>query len=419
MRGIQGFIVGFSISLVSVSFAGQLYSEHPKIKNQPNLKQNIEINLFKEPNTILNTNINSSLAKVEKESLFVSNTTTVAENNINSENDDEILSINIENIIPIDFSTTSESTEDVQISQNETSQDIVASLPKNDSPQTESESPWIVAKGSNHAKNQNTIKEYAKTNNISIQGDDSTLFSDNEDVSYKVAERIKQSIIFPIPDEILNDRNLTPTFIKKDVRTSKKKSTETKKQEAKPQTSPKKQVKNNTKPQKDNSKDGILNNISSWFSSDKKDNNSTQTPKVTKAPSYSSTNKNTTPPQKASKTKNNGEDFISFYKTLQETTKEHEQDKAVPPELKLSFQPERAEISGQTLQWIKAFSQKAKTSNSNLQIILDSNTQVDLQRRRLSLLYTIFMNSGLDPNKIEVNLAKTSANHFIIRLIKF
>lgn len=424
MKGIKGFIVGFSVSLVSVSFAGQLYSEHPQNKPTPKLKQNIEINLFKGTNTQPSSSKPVIFSSIKKESLKTGDTQIIAENNINSENDEEILSINIDNIIPIDFTETSESAEQIQVSGADNTQDIVASLPDVSTSDNEN-SPWIVAKGSNHIKNKKAIEEYAKTSQpVSIQDDTSVAFNDDETVSYKVAERIKQSIIFPIPDEILNDRNLTPTFIKKDTTVNKSKSPTQKKQAQTPKkavaikSAAKDSTKNIDTSKKD---DGILNNISSWFSSDKKETKAAETKKQTKAPSYSSSNTNeeSTKVIKKTTTNKHNEDFVNFYRTLQETTREHEKDRAIPEELRLSFQPERAEISGQTLNWIKAFSQKAKTGNNILQIQIDSNTSVELQRKRLSLLYAIFMNNGVDSNKIEATLSNTGANYFIVRLIKF
>lgn len=416
MKGIKGFIVGFSVSLVSVSFAGQLYSVNPQSTPQPKLKQNIEINLFKDTAPIFNNSTADRFAVIKKESLPITEPQVIAENNIDSENDEEILSINIENIIPIDFSETNESNDEIQISNTGTTKDIVALLPEVTNLNENTDSPWVVAKGNKQIKNKKLLEEYTQTSDIlNIKSSTSDTFNDDDAVSYKVAERIKQSIIFPIPDEILNDSNITPTFIKRSPKTTEKKqekptsSTSAKKSDNKQIT-----TNNATTNKKD---DSILNNLSSWFNSDKKDTEQKKE-KTNKAPSYSSNNKKSSQTTNKNTTKKHNEDFVSFYKTLQETTREHEQDNAVPQELKLSFQPERAEISGQTLNWIKAFSQKANKSNTSLQIILDSNTQADLQRRRLSLLYTIFMNNKVEAQKVEAALSTIGADNFIIRIIK-
>jgi len=110
--------------------------------------------------------------------------------------------------------------------------------------------------------------------------------------------------------------------------------------------------------------------------------------------------------------------LVSFYETIQETKQEQAKNKIIPSELKLSFQPDRAEISGQTLRWLKAFSEKAKEEKTYLQIRLDATAPIELQRKRLNLLYTIFMNNGVDFSKVDTVFSLTEPNAFIIRTLQ-
>ena len=73
----------------------------------------------------------------------------------------------------------------------------------------------MVAKGSKHIKNKKLLEKYQDQQPQDLFTDNfKQAANEDQEISYKVAEKIKQSIIFPIPDEILNDENLTPTFIK-------------------------------------------------------------------------------------------------------------------------------------------------------------------------------------------------------------
>ena len=239
----------------------------------------------------------------------------------------------------------------------------------------------------------------------------------NEETSYKVAEKIKSSLLFPIPSEILNDENLVPTFIKKTKQTSTSAPKQPPLQKAVLPATP---TSDNLKivpkapsqtAEKDNSSKGLLNSISSWFSSD---GSAKSEAPVKSTPSYSSQGKT---PQPQTRPSSNNE-FVNFYKTLQETSAAHKNNAIIPSELKLSFQPERAEISGQTLRWLKAFSEAAQNEDTYLQVRLDASASTELQKKRLNLLYTIFMNNGVDFKKIDTVFSLTEPNAFIIRTLK-
>ncbi len=462
MRAFRGFILGFSLSLVSVSLTGHLLSSSALHNATYARASDVKIDLFKK-DTIQHSQ--TVFANVQKHSLLSAdsgvesfdnkrpaeiklanfsqdNTFTSAEapnsdivyapENIEGSEDDEILNINIGNQIPIDFSKDTQ-TPNAVISQGDTDNNKIALLPSQITPNSDNDvfdSPWVVAKGSKHIKNKKLLEDYAIQNPQQILSDSpKQLASGEEELSYKVAERIKQSIIFPIPDEILNDENLTPTFItpQKPVKdTAASSSTSSKKTVSSEQTLPLTQapkiiskIEPDQAAQKSINKEdkGLLSNISSWFSTNSKSATAENSvPKRKATPSYSSQGDHANTDKKSSLSSNDA--LVSFYETIQETQKEQAKNKIIPSELKLYFQPERAEISGQTLRWLKAFSEKTKEGHTYLQIRLDATAPIDLQRKRLNLLYTIFMNNGVDFKKVDTVFSLTEPNTFIIRTIK-
>ena len=93
--------------------------------------------------------------------------------------------------------------------------------------------------------------------------------------------------------------------------------------------------------------------------------------------------------------------------------------KILPAEIRLSFQPNRAEISGNTLRWIDAFAQKTLEDRSIvLEIRLDGTTDQTLQRRRLNLLANILSNKGVSARDVNVVFTEREPNSFIIRTLR-
>ncbi len=433
MKGIKSFIAGFSLSLISAAFAGQLYT--PLQPQKKYAARNITIDLFKKSSMPIASADNPPLIKgIAKHSLI--NTAEIETigaipqlsddtDNINGAEDDEILSVNVDDIIPIDF-ISPKSNRQAEISGTE-EESLSAMLPNDvnyDDTAFDDNDPWDIAKGGKYVKNKKLLEDIGEQTVAGISIDNLRVdINGDKEISYKVAEKIKQSIIFPIPDEILNDEELTPTFIKGHKDTS----APQKKEAAKPQiihkSTPKRESSMTiiekaptTEIAKDetNSK-GLLNSISSWFAP--ATDNSEKKSQTKTVPSYSSQSSNL---QKTNETqlKTNNE-FASFYETLQETTKSHQRNKILPSELKLNFQPGRAEISGQTLRWLKAFSETASADNTYLQVRLDAATPADIQRKRLNLLYSIFINNGVSPKKIDTVFAPTEPNAFVIRSLTY
>jgi len=437
MSGIRNFIIGFCLSVFSVTLCERLTSSSPRNVRFSN-KQNIRISLFKD-------HINSSislpplmLAEVKKLSLATPQSFNPIEVSPEGVEDDEIISINFDDQIPIEQEVSANDFEPSDFQNDNVPDASVAMLPNTEESSTSQDvpsvddSPWVTAKTKKAAKNKNFTQMINNKNENLFTENLQQLTQNDEAVSYKVAERIKQSVIFPIPDEILNDENLTPTFIKGNSTPAKK--ANTKKQISqkddtsslqikKEDTTFKKPSLNTISDTADTSTDasGILDSISSWFSSSKQNQTedvAIEAPIAKKkkpAPTYE-TNTQSVSTQKISKTKQ--EELVDFYSSLQETRQEYAQRKIIPSELKLSFQPGKAEISGTTLTWLKAFSEAATSDDIRLQVRLDASVATELQKKRLNLLYTIFMNNGVDFKKVDTVFSTTEPNALIIRTIR-
>lgn len=427
MKKMNNFILGFSLSLVGMFFTSKLISFAPQ-QHTTNTLSDIKIQLFKSTSNILSENskiqTTTDISTLQIAPTPISKADEVALSlDPNGINDDEILSVNVDALIPIDYNeNTSIKSQHAEFIHNEYDDNMQASLPDKLNPSINHKSSLeISADSSNRTK---TLEDYPTPNQISAKIE--TWDYTQDDISYKVAEKIKHSIIFPIPNEILNDENLTPTFIQK------KPKQEPKKAET-PSTSPQQAstpahvlstypIQNNNT---DESAKGILDNLSSWFSSDASNQpqpsrKHTSTAKNIQKPSYSSQD---TPNSTVNKPKSqitnisSSDEFVTFYKTLQETNQAYENNKILPSELKLFFQPNRAEISGKTLHWLKLFSEATNENSQYIQIQLDTSSPTDLQKKRLNLLYTIFTNNNADLEKINTILSPIEENTFIIRIL--
>jgi len=90
----------------------------------------------------------------------------------------------------------------------------------------------------------------------------------------------------------------------------------------------------------------------------------------------------------------------------------------VPKEIRMSFQPNRAEISGQTLRWVQAFATKAAQEEGiYLEVRVDATRPSVLQKRRLNLLYNILTNKGVEYSKINIVYTSREPNSFILRMV--
>lgn len=241
------------------------------------------------------------------------------------------------------------------------------------------ESPWVVAQSNKYAKNSKAVEDYA------AQGKEKEIENlltpqkmEEEGREVKTAEMVK-NILIPIPESILNDKNLTPQLV------SSKKNTEP-------------DFDDEDEEEASEEKDGstLLKSITSIFSS-----------------SSGSNAENDAEEKAEPKKKRKKGLFAAFSDDKAAATK------ILPAEMKLAFQPGRAEISGQTLRWIQAFANKAaEDPNVFLEIRIDKNSSYALQQRRLDLLHTILSSRGMDSSKVNTVFTSREPNSFIIRTLR-
>lgn len=266
------------------------------------------------------------------------------------------------------------------------------------------DSPWVVAKGAVAPHNAMVAKEkYYQKDEAAIQKALNREPLDTTTADLQLASGTVQNLLIPIPEEILNDENLTPQLvssdkpddIKKEIEVERKLKEEVRpekplivKKEEKSEPQPIEPVKHQT-PQ-EQKKGNILSSLSSIFSS--------------------SSN------AKESKQNTDDDDFISSIKKKFKGSRSR--GKIMPTEMRLSFQPNRAEISGQTLRWIQAFAGKAADDPAmSIEIRIDGTSGMELQQKRLNLLHNILTNKGVEYSKINTVFTNREPNSFIIRTI--
>ncbi len=279
------------------------------------------------------------------------------------------------------------------------------------------DNPWVVAKSAGGTKNQMALKDYAKNSNNDIS---QALDVNKNTAGIEVASETVKNLIIPIPNEIMNKDDLTPKLaypsssddaVKEkiiDAKIKQQTSTENKeksllspieddvvletpipidvKENKEPAPSGEKALANKT--EKDSG--GIMGAINSIFKSGKKLTSEAKDKAIAKAQAKRFIKK-----KAASKP-------VSI----------------MPTEIRLSFQPNRAEISGQTLRWVQAFAAKAAESpNVNLEIRIDGTHSMELQQKRLNLLHNILTHKGVEYSKINTVFTSREPNSFILRTI--
>ncbi len=277
-----------------------------------------------------------------------------------------------------------------------------------------SDSPWVVAKGAAKPSNAMVMKEdYYQKDNKAIQkalGHDNAAMPEK---SVQIAAETVKNLLIPIPEDILNDENLTPQLVSppKSEEALKEKEIEKELQaQNSSQASPKpavsrqpprteapvKEPKNEKKEfpkvaKEENKKSNILNSLTSIFNSE-------------------------TSVKEASDGDADDGIFGSLKKKFRQT---QSHGKILPTEMRLSFQPNRAEISGQTLRWIQAFANKAADSETvGIEIRIDGTSSLELQQKRLNLLHNILTNKGVEYSKINTVFTNREPNSFIIRTVR-
>ncbi len=244
------------------------------------------------------------------------------------------------------------------------------------------ESPWVVAKGTRNPRNRQVLDE-AFYNGLdeeeitAILDTPKTVAEENKEV--KVAEMVK-NILIPIPEDILNDENLTPQLV-----SPKKKKHE------------KQGGQDETSSERKDEEGGILKSLTSIFSSDEV---------------ADETDDGETEDDENVGTRKRRGLFSVF-------SRGKAPSKILPAEMRLSFQPGRAEISGTTLRWIEAFANKVNEDPSViLEIRIDRTSSFTLQQKRLNLLHNILTNKGVEYGKINTVFTNREPNSFIIRTLR-
>ena len=275
-------------------------------------------------------------------------------------------------------------------------------LAQNDLPEDD---PWEVAEVANKNQTRNKNAE------IADKQDPTT----GNSVPYKM----QKNILIPIPDEIANDKNLTPQFSSSAENI--KLEEELRRKRGLPPLSasdndlaPAQETEKNNLGNSGGQNEGELSeeepgsltdSIAAWFSGDRKksdqDSNTSEQKNGKDAP------------------RSSGQQESSLFRKLLGLGNASK-DNIAPTELKLSFQANRAEISGQTLEWIKAFSENVvKYDDVAIEIRLDRNASYELQQKRLNLLYRILANNGVEYRKVNIIFTDREPNSFIIRNVRY
>ncbi len=282
---------------------------------------------------------------------------------------------------------------------------------------TENQNPWEVAEISN---DENTAE--TSVNVYAAKHQDNIISPDQEVVEQPAEEyRMQKNIVIPIPENIANERNLTPQFSSSEENL--KLERELRARHELPALDDDKYFgsSSNNQPNEEDSDDfqdfdesdeedeetskSLTDSIAEWFSGSKKKTSEDNI----------SAPKNQT--KKSSKNSQNREGSI-FNKLL--GIGKGGDDNITPSELKLSFQPNRAEISGQTLEWLHAFADNSvKNEDVFIEIRIDKTAPYALQEKRLKLLYKILANNGVDYHKINIIFTDREPNSFIIRNVRY
>lgn len=269
---------------------------------------------------------------------------------------------------------------------------------KNNEPST-----WVVAKGAvKNPKNSQVLKEKYYTNNDipvikKVLNEEATPAVSGKDEVQLAASKMVDNLLIPIPEDILNDENLTPQLVSSTEDKSIEEKIIQEELDQKGIISTDRQSKPFKKSVEESKKSGLLTSIKSIFSS-------------------SDTSK---PAEASSEAEEDDEEPGFFDQIAGKVRKSATGNKILPTEIRLSFQPNRAEISGPTLRWIQAFANKTiEDAAVGLEIRIDGTSSFELQQKRLNLLHNILTNSGVDYRKINTVFTSREANSFIIRTIR-
>ncbi len=243
------------------------------------------------------------------------------------------------------------------------------------------DSPWLAARAGGAPKNSKIAEEtFYKKENAAVQ--QALMPGQKAGSGVQVASETVKNLLIPIPEDILNDENLTPqlSFSPQNKPTAEK-------DEQTPIPAAEEAIPTDPEVQKNK----LLSSLNAIFSADTK---------------VKQAEKKKTPEKEGILSK------------LHKTARKSSAGKIMPTEMRLSFQPNRAEISGQTLRWIQAFAAKAAEDKSmSIEIRIDGTSAMDLQQKRLNLLHNILTNKGVEYSKINTVFTQREPNSFIIKTI--
>ncbi len=254
------------------------------------------------------------------------------------------------------------------------------------------DSPWVATVGNKHAKNNLILESNTYKDDEEIKRILSPKIASTNTDELKLAAEMMDNLIIPIPEDIKNRKNLTPQLTSSEE--NKYIEQELDQELGVDREDDSQIVISDAQGQnihKEN-KGGFFNSLTSIFQS--------------------------SPDDKESINEENSDqgviDSISRKIGLKRKGMQ-----ILPTEIRLSFQPNRAEISGTTLQWIQAFGKKAAEEETvALEIRLDANSSPALQHKRLSLLSNILSSRGVGGHKLRVVYTVREPNSFVIRTIR-
>ena len=275
--------------------------------------------------------------------------------------------------------------------------------------QSSEDDPWEVAETANTHASKNTLhsSKVEQASSVSAMDKSNTNVADNTEVPYKM----QKNLLVPIPEDIMNETDMTPQLstseenkrIEEQLRANKelphknpaiKDSLSQQPESVSLQSS--ESFASTKSVDEDETSKSLTDSIAAWFSNSQK--------------------KETKENSKKLDSQSNRDQSNSIFQKLLGIGSEN----VTPTELKLSFQPNRAEISGQTLEWLHAFSDNAvKYDNVLVEIRLSKTAPYELQQKRLKLLYRILANNGVEYNKVNIIFTDREPNSFIIRNVRY
>lgn len=105
-------------------------------------------------------------------------------------------------------------------------------------------------------------------------------------------------------------------------------------------------------------------------------------------------------------------------KALSNAQSDEEEPLLMPQEIKVTFYPNSAEFSGQTVKWIKVFSMRARKDPRYMVEIRLSRSNPTIQQKRLFVIQRILMNNGLSLHQIAVDYVDRPENSLILRMVR-